>query len=145
MSHLKNMSYSTFTKTSFFGCLFFFFFFFIWVFFHEHSQITGLQGKEKGISFFNSSLPLPPALPALRHWPGDCCAELTSAHSYQPGSNQESLVSEQKLLTTKLRSLTQRKISLKSSRSLFFLHLVFIKKYLLKQNLLCWIIWWCIA
>ena len=25
-------------------------FFSIWVFFHEHSQITGLQGKEEGIS-----------------------------------------------------------------------------------------------
>ena len=27
-----------------------FFFFSIWVFFHEHSQITGLQGKGEGIS-----------------------------------------------------------------------------------------------
>ena len=25
-------------------------FFFIWVFFHDHSRITGLQGKEEGIS-----------------------------------------------------------------------------------------------
>ena len=29
---------------------FFFFFFSIWVFFHEHSRITGLQGKGEGIS-----------------------------------------------------------------------------------------------
>ena len=35
------------------------FFFSIWVFFHEHSRITGLQGKGEGIS----------------------CRELTSAHS----------------------------------------------------------------
>ena len=26
------------------------FFFSIWVFFHEHSRVTGLQGKEEGIS-----------------------------------------------------------------------------------------------
>ena len=31
--------------------------------------------------FFNSSLPLPPASQARRHWPGDCCGELTSAYS----------------------------------------------------------------
>ena len=28
------------------------FFFSIWVFFHEHSRITGLQGKRDGISLF---------------------------------------------------------------------------------------------
>ena len=28
----------------------FFFFFSIWDFFHEHSRITGLQGKEEGVS-----------------------------------------------------------------------------------------------
>ena len=43
----------------------------IWVFFYEHSQITGQHGK--GLPFravcyyFNSSLPLPPASHALRH------------------------------------------------------------------------------
>ena len=40
-------------------------FFSIWVFFHDHSRITGLQGK--GGDFFNSSLPLPPASQTLRH------------------------------------------------------------------------------
>ena len=30
--------------------LYFFFIFSIWLFFHEHSRITGLQGKGKGIS-----------------------------------------------------------------------------------------------
>ena len=35
---------------SFYFCCFFFFFFSIWVFFHNHSRITGLQGKGKGIS-----------------------------------------------------------------------------------------------
>ena len=56
------------------------FFFSILVFFHGHSRITGLQGKGGG-HFFNFSLPLPPASQTLRHWPGDCCRELTSAHS----------------------------------------------------------------
>ena len=41
-------------------------FFSIWVFFHEHSRITGLEGKGGG-HFFNSSLPLPPASQILRH------------------------------------------------------------------------------
>ena len=41
-------------------------FFSIWVFFHNHSQITGLQGEEGG-DFFNSSPPLPPASQTLKH------------------------------------------------------------------------------
>ena len=61
---------------------------------------------EGGRHFFNTSLPLPPASLALRHWPGDCCGGLISAHSYQPSSNQEPLVSKRKSLTTKLRALT---------------------------------------
>ena len=80
------------------------FFFSIWVFFCEHSRITGLQRKWGGY-FFNPSLPLPPASQTLRHWPGDCCWELTSAHSWQPDSNREPLISERKSLTTKLRAL----------------------------------------
>ena len=56
------------------------YFFSIWVFIHEHSRITGLQGK--GVEhFINSSLPLPPSSRAFRHLPGDDCRELTSAHS----------------------------------------------------------------
>ena len=41
-------------------------FFYIWVFFHNHSRITGLQGKRGGY-FCNSSLPLPPASQTFRH------------------------------------------------------------------------------
>ena len=41
-------------------------FFSIWVFFHNHSRITGLQ-REGGGYFFNSSLPLPSASQTLRH------------------------------------------------------------------------------
>ena len=60
---------------------------------------------EGGGYFFQSSLPLPPASQTLRHQSGDCCRELTSAHSQQPDSNREPLVSERKSLITKLRSL----------------------------------------
>ena len=41
-------------------------FFSIWVFFHNHSRITGLQREGGGYSF-NSSLPLPSASQTLRH------------------------------------------------------------------------------
>ena len=61
--------------------------------------------EEGGGYLFNSSLPLPPASQTLRHQPGDYCREFTSAHSLQPDSNQEPLVSERKLLTTKLHAL----------------------------------------
>ena len=44
--------------------------------------------------FFKSSLPLSPASQTLRHQPGNYCRELTSTHSYQPGSNRKPLVSE---------------------------------------------------
>ena len=60
---------------------------------------------ERGGHFFNSSLPLPPASPTLRHSPSDYCRELTSAHSQQPKSNRDPLVSERKLPTTKLNAL----------------------------------------
>ena len=59
---------------------------------------------EVGGHFFNFSLPLPPASRALRHQPGDYCRKLTSAHSQQPDSNGEPLVSKRKSLTTKLRA-----------------------------------------
>ena len=64
--------------------------------------------RERGGYLFNSSLPLPPASQALRHWPGDCCRELTSAYSWQPDSSREPLVSERKSLTTKLHALKSR-------------------------------------
>ena len=60
-------------------------------------------GEGRG-HFFNSSPQLPPTSQTLRHQPGDCCRELTSAHSQQPDSNREPLVFECKSLTTKLRA-----------------------------------------
>ena len=44
---------------------------------------------EGGGHSINSSLPLPSASKTLRHYPGDYCRELTSAHSQQPDSNRE--------------------------------------------------------
>ena len=64
-------------------------------------KIHRTAGKWVGY-LFNFSLPLPPTLQALRRQPGNYCRELTSAHSQQPYSNREPLVSERKLLTTKL-------------------------------------------
>ena len=63
---------------------------------------------EGGDYLFNSSLPLPPASQILRQYPADYCRELTSAHSHQPYLNRKSLVSERKLLTTKLLALTTK-------------------------------------
>ena len=83
--------------------MFFFFFFSIWVFLSRTFMIHKTAG-ERGGYLFNSSLPLPPASQTLRHQLGDYCRELTSAHSWQPDSNQEPLVSEGKSLTTKLRA-----------------------------------------
>ena len=79
-----------------------FVFFSVWVFFHKLSRITGMQGEEEGISLtpHYHFHPLP-------NQPGDYCRELTSAHSLQPDSNQEPLVSQRKSLTTKLRALTR--------------------------------------
>ena len=87
---------------------FFFFFFFYLGFLSRTFTIHGTAGEGGGY-LFNSSLPFPPASQTLRHWPGDCCRQLTSAHSWQPDSNREPLVSERKSLTTKLRALSSPK------------------------------------
>ena len=84
-------------------CFCFFFFFYLG-FLSRTFTIHGTAGEGGGY-LFNSSLPLPPASRALRHWPGDCCRELASAHSWQPDSSREPLVSERQSLTTKLRGL----------------------------------------
>ena len=80
-----------------------FFFFFSYLGFLSRTFTIHRTAGEGGGYLFNSSLPLPPASQTLRHQPGDYCKELTSAHSWQPDSNREPLVSEHKLLTTKLR------------------------------------------
>ena len=79
-------------------------FFFYFGFLSRTFTIHETAGEGGGY-LFNSSLPLPPASQTLRHQPGDYCRELTSANSWQPDSNREPLVSERKLLTTKLRAL----------------------------------------
>ena len=77
-----------------------FFFFFYLGFLSRTFTIHGTAGKGGGY-LFNSSLPLPLASQTLRHYPGDYSRELTSAHSWQPDSNWEPLVSKRKSLTTK--------------------------------------------
>ena len=94
----KVCSYMSQSRISFF-CLFFS----IRVFFQEYHDSQG--SRVRGGYFFNSSLPLPPALQTIRHQPGYCCRELTSAHSWQLDSNQKPLVSYRKSLSTKQRAL----------------------------------------
>ena len=67
------------------------YFFSIWVFFHEHSQFTGQQGKGEGIYL----TPLYHFHLLHRHLDisrADYCRELTSAHTWQSDSNWEPLV-----------------------------------------------------
>ena len=56
----------------------FIFFFSIWVFL-SRTLTNHRTAGESGGHFFKSSLSLPPASQALRHQPGYCCRELTSA------------------------------------------------------------------
>ena len=75
-----------------------FFYFSVWVFFHNHSRITGLQGKEEGIPLtchYHFQ-------PLHRHF--GISQTITAESSFlHIGSN--TLVSECKSLTTKLRAL----------------------------------------
>ena len=63
-----------------------------WVFIHKHSWFTGHQGM--------SCEWLPPISHTRRHQLGNCCRELTSAHSQQSDWNCEPLVSNCKSLTS---------------------------------------------
>ena len=73
-------------------------FFSIWVFFHEHSQFTGQDGKEEAIS----STHLYHFYPVHRHFRGDNWEKLTIMDNKQSHSNRELLVFERKSLTKKL-------------------------------------------
>ena len=77
-------------------------FFYIYPDFFSRTFTIHRTAGEKGGYIFNSSLLLPLASQTLRHQPDDYCRELTFAHSQQPDSNREPLVSERKSLTTKL-------------------------------------------
>ena len=54
-------------------------FFFFYPGFLSKPFTNNRTAEEGGGHFFNSSLPLPPASQTLRHQPGDCSRELTSA------------------------------------------------------------------
>ena len=70
---------------------------------YVHSRITGLHKKGEGISLTPHYHFHP--LQTLRHYPGDYCRELTSAHRQQLDSNGEPFASEDKSLTTKLHAI----------------------------------------
>ena len=87
-------------------CVYFLFIFFsIWFFYHVYTFTIHRTAWKGGGYLFKSSSPLPTTTQARRHQPGNYCRELTSAHSQQPDSNQEPLISERKSLTTKLHAL----------------------------------------
>ena len=69
--------------------------------FHEDSRFTGLQGKGEVFSLS----PLYLFHPLHRHLDINPAITTEIAYSQQPVSNQELLVSECRLLTTKLRAL----------------------------------------
>ena len=104
--------------------------FFFYLGFLSRTFTNHRTAGEGGGHFSNSSLPLPPASQALRHQPGDHCGGLTSAHSQQPDSNREFLLSERKSLTTKLRTINFQKtvhiLAYYSFRSIFLLIHLFI-------------------
>ena len=102
ITYSKLKSSNMLKQSQVFGYTLFFFFFYLG-FLSRTFTIHGTAGEGGGY-LFNSSLPLPPASQTFRHYPGDYCRELTSAHSWQPDSNREPLVSERKSLTTKLRA-----------------------------------------
>ena len=84
------------------------FFFSIWVFFREHSQITGLQGKEEGISL----TPHYHFHPLHRHLDISraITAESSLLHIVSSRTWTEPLVSERKSLTTKLRAFANQMV-----------------------------------
>ena len=71
--------------------------FFFYVGFLSRTFTNHRTTGEKGGHFINFQLPFPPASQTLRHYPGDYCRKLTSAHR-----NREPLVPERKSLTTKV-------------------------------------------
>ena len=82
-------------------------FFLSWFLFTWYSLVTGHQGKEE-INFY-SSLILPLTSRWRIHHSSNYCRELTSAYSLWSGSYWESLASECKSLTTKLRKRKRNK------------------------------------
>ena len=87
------------------SCIYIYIYIYFYLGFLSRTFTIHRTAEEGGGYLFNSFLPLPPDSQTLRHQPGDYCRELTSAHSQQPDSNRELLVSERKSLTTKLRAL----------------------------------------
>ena len=98
------------SKFSLMFLFFFFFFFFFYLGFPSRTFTIYRAAGEGGGYLFNSSQPLPPTSQAFRHQQGNYCREFISAHSLQPDSNRERLVSKRKSLFTKLRALKTTKL-----------------------------------
>ena len=75
------------------------FFFFSYLGFLPQILTNDRTVGEGGGYLFNSSLPLPPGLQTIIHWPDLYWIKLTSVHSWQQDSNREPLVSELKSVT----------------------------------------------
>ena len=75
------------------------FFFFSYLGFLSQILTNDRTVGEGGGYLFNSSLPLPPGLQTIIHWPDLYWIKLTSVHSWQQDSNREPLVSELKSVT----------------------------------------------
>ena len=81
-------------------------FFFFYLGFVSQTFTNHRTAREGGGHSINSSLQ------TLRHQLDNYCRDLTSGHSQQPDSNRAPLVSECKLLTTKLRALSDRVLNM---------------------------------
>ena len=106
-----------------------FFFFFIYIGFFKQPFTNHRTAVEGEGHFFYCLLPLPPASQTLRQ-SGDYSRKVTSVHRQQPDSNQEPLVSERKLLTSKLRAQ-----NLPKSYVSFYLNLIIIARCYLESLL----------
>ena len=78
------------------------FFFFSYLGFVSQILTIDRTVGEGGGYLFNSSLPLPPGLQTIIHWPDVYWIKLTSVHSWQQDSNRKPLVSERKSVTIRV-------------------------------------------
>ena len=78
------------------------FFFFSYLGFLSQILTNDRTVGEGGGYLFNSSLPLPPGLQTIIHWPDVYWIKLTSVHSWQQDSNRKPLVSERKSVTIRV-------------------------------------------
>ena len=88
------------------------------VFFHEHSQFTGLQrkGEATSLTFLYSFHPF-----HRQKNPDDGCREITVVHDWQAGPNRVTLITKLKLLPTKLHAPHSDYASMDLKQNLIFI------------------------